>query len=139
MCIQSVFFPLKLEYTHLTPGGESAPGPPSAKPRWRPWVIQHGSSFKKRHLLVSIGAYACGLIIDSTVYIWTIVEGAIPPFHWPSPPLVHEMPMEARKGSVLVAFVLKEGLALLHPELLQIPGLNNDRDHFTSTLQPSHF
>lgn len=108
---------------------------------WHPCSI-HGKIatplYFKKLSLVSIGAYACGLIVDSTIHIGAVVESPIPPFHWPPSPLVHKVPMEAREGSVLVAFVLKERLALLHPKLLQIPGSDNDRDHFT-LLAPSHF
>ena len=66
-------------------------------------------------------AYASVLIVHRAVDVWAVVEGAVPPLHWPSPPLVHEVPVEAGEGAVLVALVLEEGLALLHSKLLEVP------------------
>ena len=71
--------------------------------------------------LVSIRAYACVLIIQGTVDIRAVVEHAISPLDWPSPALVHEVPVEACEWSVLVALVLEKSLALLHAEFLEIP------------------
>lgn len=74
----------------------------------------------KGNLLVSIGADACGLVVLGAVHVWTVIEGAVSPPDRSPAPLVEEMPVEARKGSVLRALVLKEQRALLCPELLQI-------------------
>lgn len=73
------------------------------------------------HLLISIRAYATVFIIESTVDIRTVVESTVPLLHRSSPPLVHEVPMETCKRSVLVTLVLQESLALLHTKLLQVP------------------
>lgn len=70
------------------------------------------------HLLVAIGAYSGGFVVHSTVHVWAITEGPISPLHWSSPPLIHKVPVKARKRSVLVAFVLKEGFALFHTKFL---------------------
>ena len=71
--------------------------------------------------LISIRAYACVLIIQSTVDIGAVVEHAISPLDWPSPALVHEVPVEACERSVLVTLVLQKSLALLHAEFLEVP------------------
>lgn len=73
------------------------------------------------HLLISIRTYATVLIIESTVDIWTVVEGTISLLHWSSPSLVHEVPMETCERSVLVTLVLQKSFALLHTKLLQVP------------------
>ena len=73
-------------------------------------------------LLVSIGAYSNSLIIHCAVHVRTVVESAIPSLDRPAPALIHEVPMKACKGPVLVTFVLEKGFALFHSEFLQVPG-----------------
>ena len=73
------------------------------------------------HSLISIWAYASIFIIEITVYIWAIVEGAVSPLHGSASPLVHKVPVEAGEGAVLVTLVLEKGFALLHTKLLQVP------------------
>ena len=72
--------------------------------------------------LVSIRAESCVLIIHRAVYIRGVVEGTIASSNWPSPSLVHEVPVEAAVWSMLSALVLLKQLTLLNTELLQIPG-----------------
>lgn len=71
--------------------------------------------------VVSIGADACGLVVLRAVHVGTVIECAVSPPNRSPPPLVEKMPVEARKGSVLRALVLKEQRALLCPELLPFP------------------
>lgn len=78
------------------------------------------------NLLVSIGTDAGGLVVLGAVHVGTVIESAVSPPDGSSPPLVEEMPVEARKGSMLRALVLKEERALLCPELLQISATGVD-------------
>ena len=71
--------------------------------------------------LISVGAYASVLIIQSTVDVRTVVEGTVSSLDRSSSALVHKVPVEARERSVLVALVLKKGFTLLHSKLLEIP------------------
>lgn len=72
-------------------------------------------------LLISLRAFSSCFVILSAIFIWTIIESAILFLLRPSPPLVQKVPVETRKRPMLSTFVLKKQLALLHPELLQIP------------------
>lgn len=71
-------------------------------------------------LLISIRANACGLVVLGAVHVGAVVKSPVSPPYGSPPPLVEEMPIEARKGSVLRALVLEEQRALLCPELLQV-------------------
>ena len=57
-------------------------------------------------LLVSIGAYPSGFIVECAVDVGTVIECPLSSLDRPPPALVHEVPVEASEGSVLVAFVL---------------------------------
>lgn len=71
--------------------------------------------------LVSIRTEACGLVVLGAVDVGAVVESSVSPPDGSPPTLVEEMPVEARKRSVLRALVLQEQRALLCPELLQVP------------------
>lgn len=71
--------------------------------------------------LVSIRTEARGLVVLGAVDVGAVVESPVPPSDGSPPTLVEEMPIEARKRSVLRALVLQEQRALLCPELLQVP------------------
>lgn len=71
--------------------------------------------------LVSIRTEACGLVVLGAVDVGAVVESSVSPSDGSPPTLVEEMPVEARKRSVLRALVLQEQRALLCPELLQVP------------------
>ena len=99
-----------------------------------------------RYSLVSDGAEAGGLIVLLAVDVGAVAELLVAPEHGPPPLLVLEVPVEtgegsvlyctvlyctvlylevpveAGEGSVLLALVLQEQGALLHTELLQVPG-----------------
>ena len=72
--------------------------------------------------LVSIGAYSSCFVVHRTIHIRTVVEGAVSSLHRSPPSLVHKVPVETGERSVLVAFVLEEGLTLFHSKFLEVPG-----------------
>lgn len=73
-----------------------------------------------RGLLISIWTYPRRLIIEGTVDVWAVVEGAVSALDGTSPALVHEVPLEAGERPVLVTLVLEKSSTLLHSEFLQI-------------------
>jgi len=77
----------------------------------------------KENLLVSVGTDASRLIVLGAIIVGAVVEGAVPLSHRSAPPLVHEMPVEARERSVLRAFALYEEGTLVDAELLQVSGM----------------
>ena len=79
------------------------------------------TGFRLRDLLISVRADARVLIVEGAVDVRAVVEGAVPPLDGSPPSLVHEVPVEAGEGAMLVALVLKECLTLLHTKLLQVP------------------
>ena len=80
-----------------------------------------GGGGQQHDLLIPIGTDACVLIVEGAVDVRAIVEGAVPPLDGSPPPLVHEVPVEAGEGAMLVALVLEECLTLLHTKFLQVP------------------
>lgn len=75
----------------------------------------------KFHLLVTVRTNSCRFVELCTIYIWAIVKSAISFSYWPSPTLVHEMPVETSKRSMLCTFVLQKQRALLCSKLFQVP------------------
>lgn len=76
---------------------------------------------KKKHLLVSVGTEAGGLVVFGAVDVGAVVERAVPPAERPPTSLVLEMPMETSEGPMLLTLVLQKQRALLHSELFEIP------------------
>ena len=72
--------------------------------------------------LVSVWANPRVLVVQAAVDVGAVVEGAVASLDGASPPLVHEVPVEAGEGTVLVALVLEKGLALLYTKFFEIPG-----------------
>ena len=58
------------------------------------------------HLLIAIGTDARSLVIFGAVVVGTVVERAVSLADRSPASLVHEMPVEAHKRTMLVAFVL---------------------------------
>lgn len=75
------------------------------------------NGFKQLYLLIAIRADSRGVIVLRTIIICTVVEGAVTLSDRTASSLVLEMPIEADKGTMLVALVLKEGLALFDTKL----------------------
>jgi len=73
---------------------------------------------EKEDLLVSIRTDAGGFVVLGAIIVGAVIEGAVPFPHRSASPLVHEMPVEAREGSMLRAFALYEEWALLDAKLL---------------------
>lgn len=81
----------------------------------------------KEWTLVSIWAYAGGLVVFGAIIIGAIVEGAVPLSHRSAPPLVHKVPVEARERSVLCAFALYKEGTLFDAKFLQVSGMRIHR------------
>lgn len=77
----------------------------------------------QKRAFVSIGTDAGSLVILGAVIVGAVVKGAVPLSHRSAPPLVHEVPVEAREGSVLRAFALYKEGTLLDAEFLQVSGM----------------
>lgn len=82
---------------------------------------------ERENLLVSVGADASRLVVLGAIIVGAVVEGAVPLSHRSAPPLVHEVPVEARERSVLRAFALYEEGTLVDAELLQVSGMRIHR------------
>lgn len=85
------------------------------------------SGAMKEWTLVSIWAYAGGLVVFGAIIIGAIVEGAVPLSHRSAPPLVHKVPVEARERSVLCAFALYKEGTLFDAKFLQVSGMRIHR------------
>lgn len=85
------------------------------------------SSAVKKWAFISVGAYAGGLVVFRTIIVRTVVEGAVPLSHRPASPLVHKVPIEARKRPVLGAFTLYKEGTLFDAKFLQVSGMRIHR------------
>lgn len=92
---------------------------------------------KRLHLLVSIGAYASGLVVLGAVDIGTVIEGTVSSSHWSASSLVLKVPVKAGEGSMLLTFVLEKEGTLFHSELFEIPESRETRVNKTSMAWPS--
>lgn len=81
----------------------------------------------KENLLVSVRTDASRLVVLGAIIVGAVVEGAVPLSHRSAPPLVHEVPVEARERPVLRAFALDEEGTLVDAELLQVSGMRIHR------------
>lgn len=81
------------------------------------------------HLLVSIGANARRLIIFGAIIVGTIVKCTISFANWPSATLIHKMPIETNKWSVLITFVLQKTGALFNTKFFQITASKPNKSH----------
>lgn len=77
------------------------------------------------YLLVSFRTYSCSFIKFCTIIISTIIKRSVSFSYWSSTTLVHKMPVETSKRSVLCAFVLLKQWTLLNTKFLQIPGMRH--------------
>ena len=64
---------------------------------------------------------SCRFVIFGTVVIRTIIKGAVPSTDGSAPSLIHEMPIEAGKWSMLRTLMLQKQWTLLCAEFLQVP------------------
>lgn len=76
---------------------------------------------KAKHLLVTIWANTSRLVIFSAIIVGAVIECSISSSDRSPSSLVHKMPIEANKGSMLVTFVLQKVWALFNPKFFQIP------------------
>ena len=60
------------------------------------------------HLLISVWANACCLVVLCAINIRTVVKSPISSAYWSSTPLVQKMPMETGEWSMLRALVLQK-------------------------------
>lgn len=91
---------------------------------------EEGKKKRKKHkenLLVSVRTDASRLVVLGAIIVGAVVEGAVPLSHRSAPPLVHEVPVEARERPVLRAFALDEEGTLIDAELLQVSGMRIHR------------
>lgn len=109
--------PTKNPPTHF-PVRTTRPGLQSHRPSIHPSIRP-----PLRNLLVAVRTDAGGLVVLGAIIVRAVVEGAVPLPHRPPPPLVHEVPVEARERPMLGALALHEQRALLHAELLQVSAM----------------
>ena len=86
----------------------------------------------KVYSLISVRTQSGCLVVLLAVDVCAVVERLVPPPHWPSSFLILEVPVEAGEGAVLLALVLQEQRALLHPKLLQVSAMRKKKKMGTS-------
>ena len=91
-------------------------------------LVNRHSPFFSCDLLFSVAADAGGLVVLGAVDVGAVGEGAVVAAVRPAAPLVLEVPVEAGEGAVLLALVLQEQRALLHPKLLQVSAMRKKKN-----------
>lgn len=101
-------------HAHTIRAPKRAIRPPLPAPPPKHWPLLN------LHLLIAIGTDARCLVVFGAVVVGTVVEGAVPLTDRSPAPLIHEMPIEAHKRPMLIAFVLQKRRALFDAEFFQV-------------------